>query len=104
VSSEETAFEATLAIDDNPTTFWHSQFTGALEQLPHETQIDLEEKYELFEVTCHVEERDRSRRLASCSCGLASVRIGRKAASVVSNTSEPVASKQTVDWAEIASR
>jgi hypothetical protein len=50
-SSEETGFEAALAIDDDPATFWHSQYTGTLAQPPHEIQIDLGADYELLEVT-----------------------------------------------------
>jgi hypothetical protein len=38
---------AVHAIDDNPDTFWHTNWSGSRENFPHEIQIDLGKEYNL---------------------------------------------------------
>ena len=45
VDSEEPTTPATLLLDDDPRTRWHTQFTGAAPGHPHELQIDMGTTY-----------------------------------------------------------
>jgi len=45
--SEQSGEEATLAFDNNTTTFWHTQWSPTSPAYPHEIQIDLGESYNL---------------------------------------------------------
>ena len=44
VSSEEGGNPARYAIDNNPSTFWHTQYTGSTPRHPHTIVIDMEYK------------------------------------------------------------
>jgi galactose oxidase len=43
--SQQTGNEAVNAIDGNPNTFWHTQYTPSVAQLPHAITIDMKQSY-----------------------------------------------------------
>lgn len=52
VDSEHSGNEATLAFDNNTTTYWHTQWSPTSPAYPHEIQIDLGESYSLEAFSC----------------------------------------------------
>ncbi|MDQ1258138.1 MAG: hypothetical protein QG656_2747, partial [Candidatus Hydrogenedentes bacterium] len=49
--SDQPGYEAALAIDGNPTTFWHSTWEGSIKPYPHWLAIDLQQTVHLQGVT-----------------------------------------------------
>jgi hypothetical protein len=45
VDSEQPGYPATLAFDDDPTSFWHTRWSWPADPYPHDLQIDLGSRY-----------------------------------------------------------
>ena len=51
VDSAQTGNEGTSAIDGSTTTFWHTQYSPTLDQLPHQITVDMQSNYLVGSIT-----------------------------------------------------